>query len=232
MTFLRPFWFAAGAFFMVGAYAQFPGCRVLDEDLQRSYVGGCRSGLADGNGVARGLAEYRGEFSAGRRHGAGTLHTPEGDHYEGQFDNGRLSGLGTYVWNSAGPRSGERYVGNFREGRRDGSGTHAWPGGQSYSGEWRAGQPVGQITEPMVRRARAYAELATALERPGTLACRQILMGISERHWIRGVVVSLSNESLRVRLEQPDSAGLTLHGKALAAGLEIQDDFLAWVPCI
>ena len=46
-------------------------CRVLDPELQGSYKGGCNAGLAEGYGEARGSAEYRGGFSAGRKHGNG-----------------------------------------------------------------------------------------------------------------------------------------------------------------
>lgn len=46
-------------------------CRVIDPELQGTYAGGCRKGLAHGEGVAIGSAEYRGGFRNGMKHGAG-----------------------------------------------------------------------------------------------------------------------------------------------------------------
>lgn len=210
--------------------AQGAGCKAIDPDLLGTYTGACRDGLADGMGVARGRSEYSGEFRSGHRHGFGVLRTPEGDEFEGRFENGR-SVDGTYVWSLSGPRSGERYTGGFKEGLRHGHGTHFWPGGDSYSGEWHSGHPIGRLSEAMVRRFRAYSELAAAIKLPGTRVCRQVPLGIAERHSIQGVVVGLANERIRVRLERLGAAGIRLHGTALAPGIEIQDDFLSWVPC-
>ena len=40
-------------------------CKVIDPELQGSYEGGCRNGLASGYGVAKGSAESQGQFVRG-----------------------------------------------------------------------------------------------------------------------------------------------------------------------
>jgi hypothetical protein len=76
------------------ASAQAP-CRVLDPELQGSYSGGCRDGLAEGFGKAAGAARYEGEFRAGRRHGWGVQTWPSGERYEGPWENGAMTGAAT-----------------------------------------------------------------------------------------------------------------------------------------
>src|SRR5438067_5493981 len=97
-------------------------CQVLDPELQGSYSGPCVNGLAEGKGVARGSAEYEGEFKAGRKHGRGVKSWPSGDRYEGEFANDEKQGHGTYTW-GRGPWAGERYEGNYVDDKREGFGT-------------------------------------------------------------------------------------------------------------
>ena len=78
-------------------------CRVLDPELQGAYEGGCRKGLAHGEGVATGSAEYRGEFRNGMKHGTGVKTWAWGDRYEGGFVNDRKSGKGMYTWGAGSP---------------------------------------------------------------------------------------------------------------------------------
>jgi hypothetical protein len=77
---------ACVAFAVSVANAQAP-CRVLDPTLAGTYQGGCKDGLAEGAGEAKGTAFYRGEFRAGRKHGTGTYVSPAGDTYTGRWAN-------------------------------------------------------------------------------------------------------------------------------------------------
>ena len=61
---------------LLATVAQAQTCRVLDPELQGTYAGPCVNGLAEGEGVARGQAEYRGGFQAGRKHGHGVKTWP------------------------------------------------------------------------------------------------------------------------------------------------------------
>src|SRR6266540_6958480 len=94
----------------VCAAARAQDCAVLDAELQGSYAGPCLNGLAEGAGEARGTAEYRGAFKAGRKHGKGVKSWPNGDRYEGEYAEDRMEGGGVYSW-GAGRWAGERYEG-------------------------------------------------------------------------------------------------------------------------
>lgn len=56
-------------------------------------------------------------------------------------------------------------------------------------------------------------------------------MGIASRQWISGRVVGLQFERLKVTLDHSVSSMLTLHGALLSPGIDVEDDFLSWVPC-
>src|SRR6266446_3745071 len=116
-------------FLLVGS-VQAQDCRVLDPELQASYAGPCVSGLAEGYGSAAGIAQYQGEFKAGRKHGQGVKTWPNGDRYEGEFVEDRKEGTGTYAF-GRGPWLGERYEGRFLDDRRHGLGVYGratWSG--------------------------------------------------------------------------------------------------------
>lgn len=81
---------------------------------------------------------YVGEFQAGKMHGAGTFHWPDGRVYEGAFANDKRHGRGRLTW-----PDGRVFEGRFVNDRRQGLGTLTWPNGNAYSGEFRAGQITG-----------------------------------------------------------------------------------------
>ncbi|MBI9034879.1 MAG: hypothetical protein JEZ03_10455 [Bacteroidales bacterium] len=67
---------------------------VLIPDLQGSYQGKMKKGLAHGKGIAKGV-----------------------DHYEGKFKKGLPNGFGTYTW-----ANGDVYIGEWQKGLRSGNG--------------------------------------------------------------------------------------------------------------
>lgn len=73
-------------------------CKVLKPELEGSYKGKCKNGLANGKGLAIGT-----------------------DRYEGQFVKGLPEGKGTYIWST-----GESYKGNWKEGVRNGEGEYTF----------------------------------------------------------------------------------------------------------
>ena len=114
--------FPLASFFSPSALAA--DCRVLDPELHGFYEGGCKNGLAHGDGVATGSAEYRGEFRKGMKDGKGVKTWPWGDRYEGSFAADRRSGKGMYIWGKASQWAGERYVGDYVADQRHGQGTY------------------------------------------------------------------------------------------------------------
>lgn len=73
-------------------------CEVLPPQLQDTYEGDCKNGLADGHGKATGL-----------------------DVYEGNFKKGWPNGMGTYTWNT-----GAVYTGGWKKGMRHGVGKYTY----------------------------------------------------------------------------------------------------------
>ena len=136
-------WFARGALLALlllglqaSALAQQPvNCIVLDPELKDFYYGPCENGFAQGEGHARGQAEYRGEFRAGRKHGRGVKTWANGDRYAGDFVDDKKQGKGQFIW-GRGRFEGERYDGDWLNDQRNGQGTQRWPNGDVYTGLW------------------------------------------------------------------------------------------------
>lgn len=210
-------------------------CRVLDPELAAVYQGGCKDGLADGYGEAKGIAQYRGDFRAGLKHGKGVKIWPWGDRYEGEFVDDLKQGPGIYTWGPRGLSNGQRYVGEHLADRRHGFGTYTWPDGEVYAGQWRNDQIVGTPTSQMLERARVRArterEAQAAIAMPGVKVCRQLTVGISERDWIRGLVVEASTGNVGVKIVDPGRFPHTLYGAEITRGALVWDSVTAWTPC-
>ena len=73
-------------------------CKVLKPGISESYSGGCKNGLADGKGVARGIDYYEGQFNKGLPAGKGTYKWADGTYYEGHWENGSRDGSGKMVY--------------------------------------------------------------------------------------------------------------------------------------
>lgn len=212
-----------------GAFAAEP-CKVLDPELQRSYAGECRNGLAEGFGFARGTAEYRGEFKAGKKHGKGAKSWPNGDRYEGEFEEDRKHGRGVYVW-GRGPWQGERYEGGYLDDKRHGDGAYRWPSGDVYSGPWEEDRAVGTATEMMSARAKHLEEVRAAVRQKGQRVCREVYVGIATSEWIRGVVLEVSELQVAIQLTDAGKHRHIVAGVELETGDVIWDAAEAWTPC-
>ncbi|MFH1045030.1 MAG: hypothetical protein V1796_08335 [Pseudomonadota bacterium] len=223
--------FAAAALFPLGASAQ-SACRVLDPELAGIYRGGCKGGLAEGYGEAKGTAEYRGEFHAGRKHGKGVKIWPSGDRYEGEFAQDHKEGIGRYSWSARGPTAGERYSGAYVEDRRHGHGVYEWPSGDRYAGPWANDEVTGMPTPMMIARARAKTETLAAVGKPGVKVCRALLVGIAVRDWIRGEVTAVDAERIAVRIDDPGRQPHVIGDRPLAKGMTIWSAAMEWTPCL
>ena len=202
----------------------------MDTELRGTYEGACKDGLADGYGIAKGQAEYRGEFSSGRKHGKGTKIWPNGDRYEGSFADDRKEGVGSYAWAPSGPAAGERYQGDYRTDMRIGFGVYTWPSGDRYIGEWLNDAIVGPPTAVMVARARYLKEAEVAMPK-GARVCREVPVGISEKDSVSGTVVGLLPGELEVRIENAGRFATALDGVPLKAGSVVRGAVTAWAPC-
>ena len=211
-------------FVAVAAPAFAQPCKVLDPELQGSYRGPCVNGLAQGEGMASGQAEYRGAFKAGHKHGRGVKTWPNGDRYEGEFVADRKEGYGVYVWGK-GPWEGERYDGSFANDRREGHGIYWWPHGDVYDGPWEADRATGPSTQMMQARARFAAEARAALAKRGQRVCREVVFGIGGRDWLRGEVADVEGEYVGVRIQDAGKNALFPRGQVVWEPAE------SWTPC-
>jgi hypothetical protein len=199
-------------------------CKVLDPELQASYSGPCVNGMAEGEGSARGIADYQGSFRAGRKHGKGVKTWKNGDRYEGDFVEDRREGQGTYLWGD-GPWKGERYEGAYLNDQRHGPGVYRWPTGDVYKGPWEGDRPTGPGTEMMHARAKWAEEARLAVANKGQKVCREMAVGIGGREWVRGEVVDVEGEHVGVRVDDP---GAHAH---FPKGEVVWDLARAWTPC-
>lgn len=205
-------------------------CRVIDPELQGSYEGGCRNGLADGYGTARGEAEYEGAFRKGHKHGQGVKTWSWGDRYEGGFRDDRRHGKGVYVWGAGSPWAGERYEGDYVADQREGQGAYYWPNGDRFEGQWKADLRYGQSAMEIRRRAAAKA-LDEAMV-PGIQVCSWGKIGIAHSVLRIGQVEAVTENGLQIRLVRTEGAPeVTGNGGAkpgdLLTGLAAE-----WLPCL
>ena len=222
--------FAAAALFPLGASAQ-SACRVLDPELAGIYHGACKDGLAQGYGEAKGAAEYRGGFRAGRKHGKGVKIWPSGDRYEGDFAEDRKEGVGNYIWGPRGPSAGESYSGAYLNDRRHGYGVYQWPSGDRYAGPWANDAIAGPPTPMMIARARARSETLAAAGKPGVRVCRALRVGIAVRDWIRGEVTAVDADRVAVRIDDPGRQPHAVDGLPLVKGMILWSEAADWTPC-
>ncbi len=207
-------------------------CRVLDPELSGTYQGGCKDGLAEGDGMAKGFAEYQGGFHAGRKHGKGVKIWPSGDRYDGEFVEDRKESIGKYTWSPRGLSAGESYSGAYLNDRRHGYGVYEWPSGDRYAGPWANDAITGAPTPMMIARARAKTEALIAVGRPGVKVCRALPVGIAVREWIRGVVTAVDADRISVRIDDPGQQPLAIGNQTLVKGLIIRSAATDWTPCL
>ncbi len=204
-------------------------CRVLDPELQGFYEGGCKNGLAQGHGVARGGTEYRGEFRKGMKDGKGVKTWPWGDRYEGSFAEDRRSGKGMYIWGEASPWAGERYVGDYVADQRHGQGTYYWPNGDRFDGLWKEDRRYGYSAMELRRQAAAAAR--TEAMKAGMQVCSWGRTGIAYQVLRVGTIETLEDNALQVRLVRLEGVPEAISGSNLQPGMLLTAPPADWTPC-
>jgi hypothetical protein len=217
-------------FLFVSSAAAAPECFVADPELREHYAGECKDGLAEGEGEARGTAEYRGGFRAGKKHGQGMKSWPNGDRYEGGFAEDRREGQGKYSW-GRGPWAGESYEGPYVNDKRHGEGVYRWPSGDVYRGRFEEDRFAGYATPMMLARSKFEEQAKRAVAKEGRKVCREMPIGIAQSEWIRGVVVGVSGEQVGVRVDEPGANRHVVAGVELRAGDVVWDAPTGWIPC-
>ena len=204
-------------------------CKVLDPELQDFYEGGCKNGLAEGEGHARGSAEYQGAFHQGMKHGRGVKTWAWGDRYEGGFANDRRNGKGIYVWGERSPWAGERYVGDYVTDQREGFGTYYWPNGDRFDGVWKQDRRYGYSAMEQ-RRQAAQAQRAESFV-PGAQVCSWGKVGISYNILRVGKLESVDGSAIAVRLLRLEGVPEAVSASALQPGALMKGVAGDWVLC-
>lgn len=79
--------------FIATGFSQY-NCKVLVKNLQGQYNGKCKKGLAHGEGSAKGVDSYTGNFRKGYPNGFGVYTYKDGSNYIGKFKKGLKDGFG------------------------------------------------------------------------------------------------------------------------------------------
>jgi hypothetical protein len=202
----------------------------LASELQGFYAGGCSNGRANGVGVARGDAEYQGEFRNGLKHGQGVKTWSWGDRYEGGFRDDRRHGKGVYVWGSQSPWAGERFEGDYVADQREGHGVYYWPSGDRFEGQWKADRRYGYSAMEIRRQAaeKARSEAFTT----GTQVCSWGKIGIAHDVLRVGQVKTVTENRLEVVLLRTEGAAAVLGTSGPQPGELLTGGLTEWTPCL
>lgn len=77
-------------------------CKVLKPEIEGTYKGKCKNGLAHGKGLATGIDSYEGFFVRGLPQGQGTYTWSNGNIYNGEWIEGMRHGTGKYTMKTVG----------------------------------------------------------------------------------------------------------------------------------
>ena len=92
---------------------------------QKVVLGSCNIVMDNIHGV------YKGEISAGKPHGKGSVTFDNGNIYEGEFVKGKRHGFGVYTF-----ADGEKYEGEWFQNQQHGQGTYYFNNNNKYVGLW------------------------------------------------------------------------------------------------
>ena len=204
-------------------------CQVRDPELKGSYEGGCSKGMANGWGIAKGEAEYEGEFRDGYKEGQGTKTWSWGDRYEGGFLQDRRQGKGVYVWGPGSPWAGERFEGDYVADKREGEGIYWWPSGDRFEGVWKNDLRYGPSAMEIRRQAAAKAQ-AEALA-PGAQVCSKGKIGLAHSVLRVGQVQELGENTVKVKLIRNEGSADLAATAGPQPGEVVSGSPSDWTPC-
>jgi hypothetical protein len=74
--------------------------------------------------------------------------------------------------------------------------------------------------------------MSAALGHPGVTVCRQLLVGIAERDWVRGEVVEVQGHLIGIRVDEPGRFPHILKGVSYHHGAVVWSTTSLWTPCL
>jgi hypothetical protein len=93
------------------------------------------------------------------------------------------------------------------------------------------GQPSPE-SETMLARTVNERAIRAAVSHPGTTVCRQLMVGIAERDWVRGEVVEVGDQIIGVRIRDSGRFPHMVGKTAIVPGTVIWAAPVAWTPCV
>jgi hypothetical protein len=87
-------YFALVLFILSSTAGKCQDCQVFVDSLIGTYTGDCKSGKANGIGLAKGTHSFKGDFKKGWPDGYGTYTWSNGNYYIGEFKTGKKEGKG------------------------------------------------------------------------------------------------------------------------------------------
>ena len=95
----------------------------------------------------------------------------------------------------------------------------------------QAGEPKAS-DERELSLALYESTMRAAIAHRGVTVCRQLLVGIAERDWIRGEVIDVQGETIAVRIEDSGRFPHILKGIPIVPGAVLWNAPTAWTPCV
>ena len=95
----------------------------------------------------------------------------------------------------------------------------------------QAGEPKA-ADERELAVALYESTMRAAVAHRGVTVCRQLLVGIAERDWIRGEVIDVQGHVIAVRIEDSGRFPHILKGIPIVPGAVLWATPAAWTPCV
>jgi hypothetical protein len=100
----------------------------------------------------------------------------------------------------------------------------------ALSGFVQAGEP--EADQKQLALEISASAMRAAVAHRGVTVCRQLMVGIAERTWIRGEVVDVQGEAIAVRIEDSGRFPYVLKGTPIIPGAVLWSAPAAWTPCV
>lgn len=146
-------------------------CKVIPIQLQGSYTGECKNGLAYGKGVAKGI-----------------------DSFTGTFKKGYPDGTGTYTWSYGGV-----YTGSMKWGLMHGTGEYRHiTGGQDtvLAGVWNKGKYMGPVIQkPVINSKQNISNVNFTRTGDGNKVSIRFMMASTYNASIKGLLININSGS-------------------------------------
>lgn len=92
-------------------------------------------------------------------------------------------------------------------------------------------EPAAEVDTRLARALHASA-IRAAVAHPGVTVCRQLMVGIAERDWVRGQVVGVRESAVGVRIRDTGRFPHMVEKTLVEPGTVLWAAPIAWTPCV